>query len=140
MRRAGGDAGGGVDVDVDDTAVGGRAGGGVDIDVTAIGRRAGGGVDVTAVGGSAGVAVISDVDVTAVGGNAGGGASAVVSSDVDLLSVTLLLSLRLLLWVVLPCSNATAPLATAGGEVSLGSTPSGSSTAGSGGGGKEAWF
>ena len=133
-------AGGVVDVNV--SAVIGRAGGsagdGVDVEVSAVGGRADGGV--TAVGGSAGVTVINDVDVTAVGGNAGGGASAVVSSDVDLLSVTLLLSLRLLLWVVLPCSNATAPLATAGGEVSLGSTPSGSSTAGSGGGGKEAWF
>ena len=57
-----------------------------------------------------------------------------------MLSPTLLLSLKLVLWVVFPCSNATASPATAGGEVSLGSTPSGSSTAGSGGGGKEAWF
>ena len=81
------------------------------------------------------MAVISDVDVTAVGGNAGGGASAVVSSNVDLLSVALLLSLKLVLWVVFPCSNATASPATAGGEVSLGSTSSESSTAGSGIGG-----
>ena len=57
-----------------------------------------------------------------------------------MLSPALLLSLKLVLWVVFPCSNATASPATAGGEVSLGSTPSGSSTAGSGGGGKEAWF
>ena len=56
------------------------------------------------------------------------------------LSPAMLLSLKLVLWVVFPCSNATASPATAGGEVSLGSTPSGSSTAGSGGGGKEAWF
>ena len=41
---------------------------------------------------------------------------------------------------VLPRNDATAPLATAGGEVSLGSTPSGSSAAGSGGVGMEAWF
>ena len=57
-----------------------------------------------------------------------------------MLSPTLLSSLKLLLWVVFPCSNATASPATAGGEVSLGSMPSESSTAGSGGGGKEAWF
>ena len=42
---------------------------------------------------------------------------------------------------MLTCINATAPLVTAGGEMSLGLTPSGSSTAGSGGGGREAfWF
>ena len=41
---------------------------------------------------------------------------------------------------MLPWSNATAPLAAAGGEVSLGSTPSGSSTAGNRGGGRAAWF
>ena len=41
---------------------------------------------------------------------------------------------------MLPWSNATAPLATAGGEVSLRSTPSGSSIAGGGEGGMEAWF
>ena len=57
-----------------------------------------------------------------------------------MLSPTLLSSLKLLLWVVFPCSNATASPATAGGDVSLGSTPSGFSTAGSGGGGKVAWF
>ena len=55
----------------------------------------------------------------------------------SMLSAELLLSLKL--WVVLPWSSATAPLATAGGEVSLlGSTPSRSSATGSGGGGMEA--
>ena len=57
-----------------------------------------------------------------------------------MLSASLLSSLKLLLWVVFPYSNATASLATAGGEVSLGSTPSGSSATGSRGGDIEAWF
>ena len=74
-------AGGVVDVNV--SAVIGRAGGsagdGVDVEVSAVGGRADGGV--TAVGGSAGVTVINDVDVTAVGGRAGGGVGAAVSSD-----------------------------------------------------------
>ena len=73
-------AGGVVDVNV--SAVIGRAGGsagdGVDVEVSAVGGRADGGV--TAVGGSAGVTVINDVDVTAVGGRAGGGVTAVGGS------------------------------------------------------------
>ena len=126
---------------------------GVDGFITGGGRAGGGGVDVSTVGGravgSVGVVVSSGVDVaaTAVGG---------VGVDVEswrwcwytwptpvllMLSPALLLSLKLLLWVVFPCSNATASPATAGGKVPLGSTPSESSTAGSGGRGKEAnWF
>ena len=152
-------------VDVAATAVGRSAGGGagvavtsgVDVNVTTVGGRVGGGAGVA--GDSSGV----DADATAVGGTADGGAgtgaaTAVAStsslqSERDLVVVLVwptavasmlpsaapLPSLKLL-WVLLPCSNATAPLATAGEEVSLGSTPSGSSAAGSGGGGMEAWF
>ena len=126
---------------------------GVDGFITGGGRAGGGGVDVSTVGGravgSVGVVVSSGVDVaaTAVGGS---------GVDVEswrwcwytwptpvllMLSPAMLLSLKLLLWVVFPCSNATASPATAGGKVPLGSTPSESSTAGSGGRGKEAnWF
>ena len=78
------------------------------------------GADITAVGGSAGAAFISDIDVTAVGGRAAGGASVAVSSDVGLVKL---------------CSHGTTPrlhwLLQAGRKVSLGSTRSGSCTAGS---------
>ena len=92
-------------------------------------------------GGGVGVAVGSgvDVDATAVGGRSDGDSGVTVIRGVDveswrwcwytwptpvlsMLSPALLLSLKLVLWVVFPCSNATASLATAGGEVSLGST------------------
>ena len=80
---------------------------GVNVDVTAVGGRAGGGgvfygwgvdVDATTVDGKAGVAVSSDVDD-------------VVSSAAIVVEVVVV--------EVLPRNNATAPLATAGGEVSL---------------------
>ena len=121
-------------VDVAAIAVGGIGGGGVsdsrgvNVDVTAVRGRAGGGgvsysrgvdVDATTVKGRAGVAVGSDVDD-------------VVSSAAIVAEVVVVDALRR--------NGATAPLATAGGEVSLGSTPSGSSAAGSGGVGMEAWF
>ena len=94
-------------------------------DVTTVGGRASG-----CAGGAAGVGV------TAVGERAGGDAGAPVSSDTDVVvSGSAIVEVEV---VVLQWSSATAPLATADGEVSLGSTPSGSSTAGNGGEGMEA--
>ena len=73
---------------------------------------------------------------TAVGERAGGDAGAPVSSDTDVVvSGSAIVEVEI---VVLQWSSATAPLATADGEVSLGSTPSGSSTAGNEGEGVEA--
>ena len=73
---------------------------------------------------------------TAVGERAGGDAGAPVSSDTDVVvSGSAIVEVEI---VVLQRSSPTAPLATADGEVSLGSTPSGSSTAGNEGEGVEA--
>ena len=135
---AGTAGGGGVDV----TAVGGRAGeGGVDADVIEVaggsGGSAGGGADVTPVQGRNVGAAVGGVDVTAVAGRAGGGADvaavggragATVISDVNVV-----VSGTVLVIEVVGC----APLATTDGEVSLGPTPSGSSAAISGRGGRE---
>ena len=101
---------------------------GVNADVTAVGGRAGGG----GVSYSRGV----DVDATTVEGRAG----VAVSSDVyDVVSSAAIVA-EVVVVDALPRNDATAPLATAGGEVSLGSTPSGSSAASSGGVGMAAWF
>ena len=78
VTAVGGRAGGGADVAVRSglngaaTDVGARAGGGVDVNVSTVGGRAGGGVDINArtVGGRAGGGV--DVNVSTVGGRAGG--------------------------------------------------------------------